>query len=150
MSLLTVLQSFAAPVIAATGLPPEAIIIYAQQDVQSAIDDTLARHNAAVLLGITTASGSNPHNAHGPITATLEVIVWTPEFALTDNAPQTFLLLDAIAAALHGYTPAASRPTPNHCPAFRRYSLSIDTKDDTRYLTGTALFDLQHVPSPLP
>lgn len=154
MDLTAYLTSLRTPVATMAGVEEDAVIIYAQQDLESAINDTLARHSAAILLGISTGTCEAPQNQKSPAdTYTLEVIVYTPEMAYVMAEPRfTLPICEAIRAGLHGYTDPNTPPPRGVCHilARRRFSLAVDDIKGTRYLTGTCLFDFQHLPQPLP
>lgn len=150
MSLITFLESLREPIQTMAGLPPGAVVIYAQQSVAEAVMEAVALHQCAVLVGLTNATGaSNWQVQTTPVDADLEVEVWTPEVLSTEGARQTLEVAEWIIAGLHGYGMATGKGA-GRVPVFRRMALRSEEKNGSSFLVANLQFSVPLVPGPRP
>ena len=139
------LETLRAPIATMTGLSEDAVVVYAQQDVESAVLDACARHQCAVLLGLPSGSGSDDSSQSNPVMAVdLEVEVWTPKLTMGPGSVLTLDVAEWIMHGLHGYRPPERAATNgrNRIPAFRRYGLRVENKDGSEWLVANLQFSV--------
>jgi hypothetical protein len=147
----TFLESLRAPVATMAGLDVDAVLIYAQQDLYQFVLGATASHQCAVALGITRwATKADASTVRPPLTVSLSVRVWTPETVLSDNAPTTLDVAEAITRGLHGRVPPEGSPGRAMVPQFAGSVLAVETRDDTRWLVAELVFSLPMKLNPPP
>lgn len=147
----TFLESLRAPVAEMAGLPVEAVLNFAQQDLYQFVLGATAGCQCAVALGLTRwTAKADAGIARPPLTVSLSVRVWTPEVAQSDDDPTTLDVAEAITRGLHGLVPPEGAPGKAMVPQFTGSVLAVESRNDTRWLVAELVFSLSMKLNPLP
>ena len=140
---------------AAAGLPDGAVSVYQQQDLLELVDNAIASHHCAVLVGL-TGGRANPdrQTATKWVGMTLEIEVWTAKVLMSGQTLTSLTVAEYLISGMHGWRPA-DVPAANggtRVPSFRSLTLRPEREPQSgaEYLVANLQFEVPLVPQPLP
>lgn len=147
MSWSTYLDEVRAQAQAAAGLPEGAVSVYQQQDLLEQVNNAIAAHDCAVLVGLTGGRGTADRQVQTKaVPMALEVEVWTPKVLVSGQTLTSLQAAEWLIAGLHGWKPAAV-PAANggaRVLSFRTLTLrpEREPQSGSEYLVANLIFDV--------